>query len=592
MRNWMLGLFTLLLIHLVPVSAYADHSPAFSDVPPGFWAADDIEKMAGVGILNGYEDGLFKPHHSVSREELATLLANTFYLESSSASPSFTDVPSDRWSYEAVETVQAYLPGYVPADDRSYFDPSAAATREDVAASIVRALGYTEDVRSASKASPFKDASEISPSVAADVLLAAKLGLVQGYEDGRFRPQHTVTRAEAAAILHRALYGPVAPLERESADRHAEMLTDFAEAVGWYGTVAHTGDPERVMTGGTSLVLTTDELHTTTGARQQQLDLDLSHTRNLMLRLYVEDLDKLSKVEVRLSSSPSMSAYLSYAHTRWGLVPGWNEIIIPVERFVSVGDESLARTMTTLQVSVTQRGAVPVSVVYDALYRDYEAKGKVLIQFDDGWSSVYTEAFPLMQERGFVGNVGVVSNLAGMRNYMTPEQLKTMYAHGWDMFNHTASHPRLTQLSQEQIVDELSSARAFMLRHQLGRAADFIAYPYGDYDDRVVEIASRYSRYARTTTPAFEIGQPVNPYRLKTIELVNNIDPVVYREALRTVASHGTTVMFLLHRIEEEGTSSIDLHPEDFEVFLDELELFRDDVDVLSISQWYETLNR
>ncbi|WP_211222578.1 S-layer homology domain-containing protein [Paenibacillus daejeonensis] len=581
-----------MLIYLGSVPAYADHSTAFSDVPTGFWATGDIEKMAGVGILNGYEGGLFKPHHSVSREELATLLANTFYLESSSVSPTFFDVALDRWSYAAVEAAQAYLPGYVPNDGRSYFAPSAAATREEVAASIVRALGYTEDANSAVPLSPFKDAAEISPSVVEDVLLAAKLGLVQGYEDGRFRPRHSVTRAEAAAILHRALYGPIALLERKTADMPAAMLTDFAEAVGWYGTVAHTRDADRVKTGDTSLVLTTDKEHTTTGARQQQLSLDLGATRNLLLRLYVEDLEKLSKVEVRLASNPDMRAYLSYAHTRWQLVPGWNEVIIPVERFVSVGDESLERTMTTLQVSVTQRGDLPVSVVYDALYRDYEAKGKVLIQFDDGWSSVYTEAFPMMQERGFVGNVGVVSNLAGMRNYVTPEQLKEMYAQGWDMFNHTASHPRLTQLSEEQIVDELSSARAFMLRHQLGRAADFIAYPYGDYDDRVMEIASWYSRYARTTTPAFEIGQPVNPYRLKTIELVNNIDPAIYREALRTAASHGTTVMFLLHRIEAEGTSSITLHPDDFEAFLDELELFRDDVDILSISQWYETLYR
>lgn len=591
MRNWILVLLTLLIIHLVPASAYADNSTSFSDVSPGFWAAGDIEKMAGAGILNGYEGGLFKPHHPVSREELATLLTNTFYLESSSASPTFTDVSSDRWSYETVEAAQTYLPGYNPADGRSYYNPGAAATREDVAASIVRALGYTGDTGPANQFSPFKDSVEISPSVAAEVLLAAKLGLVQGYEDGRFRPQHTVTRAEAAAILHRALYGPVAPLERKSVDMPAVILTDFARAVGWYGTVAHTTDQGRVMAGATSIALTTDEEHTTTGARQQQFALDLSDTRNLMLRLYVEDMENLSKVEVRLSSSPGMSAYFSYTHTRWGLVPGWNEVIIPVDQFTAVGDESLDRIMTMLQVSVTQRGDRPVSVVFDALYRDYEAKGRVLIQFDDGWSSVYTKAFPMMQERGFVGNVGVISNLVGTRNYTTPEQLKAMYAQGWDMFNHTASHPRLTQLSKEQIVHELSAARAFMLRHQLGRAADFIAYPYGDYNDTVVEIASRYSRYARTTTPAFEIGQPVNPYRLKTIELVNSIDPEVYREALRTAASHGTTVMFLLHRIEEEGTSSITLHPDDFEAFLVELERFREDVDVLSISQWYETLN-
>lgn len=593
MRKWLFCTFALMLF----ISGYAldrtEAAPAFHDVTQGFWAAAEISAMAEDGIVSGYEGRVFKPHDPVTREEFATLLANTFYLDRTAPAPTFADVAAERWSFAAIESAKEYLPGYGQEGGKAYFEPKAAAAREDVAAAIVRALGYGGQPAQAPAVRPFRDAADISPLVLDDVLRAAEMGFVQGYEDESFRPKATVTRAEAAAILYRALYGPLAASPAARADQLSTLplITDFSQAVGWYGTVSHTSDPGRVIEGASSVRLSTDAEHTTTGARLQDLALDLGRTGNLVLRLYVEDIEKLSKIEVRLSSQANMSTYMSYPHNRWSLVPGWNELVIPIDSFTSVGGETFEQPMKTLQVSVTQRGDLPVNVVFDALYRDYGGKGKVLIQFDDGWSSVYTKAFPMMREMGFVGNVGIVSSLAGMSNYTTPDQLKAMYAQGWDIFNHTASHPRLTELTEEQIAQEFASAKAFMMRHQLTRGADFIAYPYGAYNDAVLEIASRYSRYARTTTPDFEVGSPINPYRLKTIELVKDIDPADYQEAIRFAAEHGTTVIFLLHRIEDTADNSITLETGQFQAFLDELASYRNQVEVLSISEWYDAMD-
>lgn len=250
--------------------------------------------------------------------------------------------------------------------------------------------------------------------------------------------------------------------------------------------------------------------------------------------------------------------------------------------------------MTEMQVSITQRGELPVSVSFDALYYDYTTneKGKVMIQFDDGWASEYWKAYPMMKDKGFVGNIGIISDQVGKKNYVTIEQLREMYADGWDIYNHTVSHPRLTSLTDQQVERELSESRAFLMRHRFTRAVDFIAYPYGDFNDSVIDIAKQYSRFARSITTGFEVGTPINPYRLKTIELVNGVSPSVYEDAIRSVAENGHTVIFFLHRIEDEGTDSIILNTEDFQKFLDFLDAYRDEVDVISISEWYKTFEK
>ncbi|MBD2847083.1 S-layer homology domain-containing protein [Paenibacillus sp. IB182496] len=588
----------------VPEKAQAAAKTAFDDVAATHWAAEAIEEMARVEIINGYDGNVFRPSNPVTREEFAVLLAKTFDLESvtdgspAPAEATFADVAPGRWSFDAIEAAELYFPGDAESSGMPVFEPKAEATREDVAAAIARTLGYAAATHDDTDLRVFRDAADVAPGVRDAVAAAIAYGIVGGYADGTFRPQATITRAETAAILYRAVFGPLEtgagtadePAGRPDTAMPAELITDFSDADGWYGTVAHTGDVSRIVEGASSIILSTDADNTTTAARLTEAALDLSRARNLMVRLYVEDLERLSKFEVRVSADPAMKAYLRFAQTKWQLVEGWNEVLIPVEAFDAEGDASLERVMTTVQVSITQRGDLPVSAVFDALYRDYAGKGKVMIQFDDGWSSVYSKAFPMMQAKGFSGSFGIVTDFIGTKNYATLAQLDEMYAAGWDMFNHTATHASLTGVSAAEAEEEVRAARAFLLRHRMARGADYLAYPYGDYNEATVDIVARYSRYARTVTGGYELDPPINPHRLKAIELVNGIEPAVYQDAIRTAAREGSTVIFFLHRIEDAGEATSMLHTADFQAFLDELDAQRGTVDIMTVSQWAQSL--
>ena len=180
----------------------------FIDVPSNHWAKDQINYFAQEGINNGYSDGSFKPSAGVTREEFCKLLVSAFKqpLETPNT-PTFSDVPENRWSYPYVEVCRDFLTGYAnPFGGAPSFHPAEYATREDIAVALVRMMGFTDrDANNANYAAyNFKDGGSISPNLLPYVSIACEKGLISGYPDGTFGPTKGITRAETVVLLNRA----------------------------------------------------------------------------------------------------------------------------------------------------------------------------------------------------------------------------------------------------------------------------------------------------------------------------------------------------------------------------------------------------
>ncbi len=213
---------------LFPSAAYADNisqiagdgnTVVFVDVPSDFWAKNEIDSFARQGIVNGYEDGTFRPSGTVTREEFCKLLISTFNqpLESPPAA-SFADVTMGSWSYPYVETCKDFLTGYAnPFGGLPSFHPREAAQREDIAVALVRIMGYTDSsVSDPSYATrKFSDGDQISPNLRGYVSIACEKGLMNGYPDGSFGPAKGITRAETVVLLGRATKQAVTNIEAE-----------------------------------------------------------------------------------------------------------------------------------------------------------------------------------------------------------------------------------------------------------------------------------------------------------------------------------------------------------------------------------------
>ena len=155
-----------------------------------------------VAYIIGYEDGTVRPGANITRAEVATIFFRLLTDETResywSQSSGFTDVASGAWYNNAVSTLTraGILDGY---EDGS-FRPNASITRAEftkIAVSFFKHAG-------GASANPFNDVPE-SAWYAEFVKAAAELGLIDGYEDGTFRPNAPITRAEACTIVNRTL---------------------------------------------------------------------------------------------------------------------------------------------------------------------------------------------------------------------------------------------------------------------------------------------------------------------------------------------------------------------------------------------------
>jgi peptidoglycan/xylan/chitin deacetylase (PgdA/CDA1 family) len=113
------------------------------------------------------------------------------------------------------------------------------------------------------------------------------------------------------------------------------------------------------------------------------------------------------------------------------------------------------------------------------------AKGNfAVITFDDGYESVYTEAFPLLQQFGFPATVFLPTDYISQSRStfngipcLTWSEVKAMAAHEVSFGSHTKSHPKLLYCAWDKITDELSRSKK-VIESELGTNIDSFAYPY------------------------------------------------------------------------------------------------------------------
>lgn len=166
----------------------------FNDISTN-WAKDMIEDIAARGIITGYPDGSFRPNAPIKREHVAVMLARAFELTQKREATQFSDVPTSHPYYESITKLQQA--GIIDGSNGA-FNPSESLTRAQLAKILVLAFGLTPG-----GTSTFQDVPKTHWSY--DYIAAlADVGIALG-DNGNFRPDEPVTRAQFVAFMYRAL---------------------------------------------------------------------------------------------------------------------------------------------------------------------------------------------------------------------------------------------------------------------------------------------------------------------------------------------------------------------------------------------------
>jgi len=182
----------------------ATGSRYFKDMGNYAWAVSAADYLRLNGISNGFGGNTtFGPGQKVMRRDFMVMLNRAFKFQSA-GSYSFSDVPANAYYSQALASAKRL--GIVSAADNR-FRPNEGLTREDAMVMIYNtlvAMRKNPPSGSSSDLARFSDSGSVSSSARNAVGSLVRLGVIQG-SNGRLNPKETITRAEAAIILHYVL---------------------------------------------------------------------------------------------------------------------------------------------------------------------------------------------------------------------------------------------------------------------------------------------------------------------------------------------------------------------------------------------------
>lgn len=168
----------------------------------------------------------------------------------------------------------------------------------------------------------------------------------------------------------------------------------------------------------------------------------------------------------------------------------------------------------------------------------------VIISLDDGWSCGYFAAFKSLKAHNLTATYFVYPNGINAGNpggYMSWDQLREMADAGMEIAAHTMSHPYLTQMPAEHAWQEISESK-HVIEQRLGRPVFSLAYPFGDYNDSVIQMTERAGYLCGISTdPGVDHG-PRELFRLCRI-IVTYGEPIedFARDVTAWTSSHPST---------------------------------------------------
>jgi peptidoglycan/xylan/chitin deacetylase (PgdA/CDA1 family) len=210
-------------------------------------------------------------------------------------------------------------------------------------------------------------------------------------------------------------------------------------------------------------------------------------------------------------------------------------------------------------LEMTGYNVVPLRHVYEYVTgkRASLPKNAVVITIDDGWRSTYTEAYPELKKRKFPFTVFIYPNIIGKTsNALSWSQIREMSEDGVDVQSHALTHPFLTKRKHRTLTDdqyaawlrrELAESKR-ILEKEAGKKVQFLAYPYGDYDNLVAKAAEDAGYTAALTCDFGRVRKGSDPLKMKRFVIDDKMDFAAFRKYM------GATPMQLAEMTPKPGT--------------------------------------
>lgn len=203
------ALLALCIVFSLVPTALAEKADDFTDVSRSDWYYQFVDYVTSKGYFNGVADKTFAPADNMTRAMFVTVLFRFHGAKGDSSQSAFVDVAPGEWYTAAINWAAANK--IVDGVGNGKFAPNDPITRAQMCTMIERYLdlyrkAWKVTLPESGSLSVMVDESAIPAYALAAVKQCQRHGLVNGFEDGTFRPNDLSTRAQVAAVIYRMSY--------------------------------------------------------------------------------------------------------------------------------------------------------------------------------------------------------------------------------------------------------------------------------------------------------------------------------------------------------------------------------------------------
>ncbi|AZR72650.1 hypothetical protein BBF96_04145 [Anoxybacter fermentans] len=209
----------------------------------------------------------------------------------------------------------------------------------------------------------------------------------------------------------------------------------------------------------------------------------------------------------------------------------------------------LAKTMFILIIAI---GSLNISAIAEEESKITEQQFRVLLHFDDSYTGVYKNAFPLLESYGYKGTIFVPTNFIDRPNHMSLEQLIELKEAGWEIGSHSRSHQDLKELDLNALYDEIVGSRNVLVAAKLITLDNaYFCSPMTVWNSYIEALVKNNYRAARTEELII-FGVKEQPHQY-TLVMLKNTSLNIIEYWIKRAKNENAWLIMIFHEIAEDG---------------------------------------
>jgi len=339
------------------------------------------------------------------------------------------------------------------------------------------------------------------------------------------------------------------------------LLDGFENATEWkIGTIAGEINNEKnvLKQGNNSLNITS--VGGNTVWIYKTINYNFSQVRNIAFDVYVTNLGDTGNVGLYFSSVTNWSKQILLP-IRSYLDEGWNRFVVNKEEFIENNEESWENDMVYIRIQLSSNTENNVSLFWDNLRINYSGTPRVMITHDGNYDSIDKIAEPILTGNGQKAVRFIHCGTIGDDDKSKLKDLQYQYSIGWDISNHGVMHLDLITLDETALDEEINDNYKWLIDNGFTNSAKFFCYPYGYYNDAVVEKVKENHVLSRDSTTGIyckhiALDEDNTPFLMKCKTVTNFTTEQSVKDAIDLVVAQGGYLVLTFHGLVDNSDLS------------------------------------